>query len=151
MRTCVREAVRAGLPTIAECGGFLYLGEELKDAEGNGFAMCGALPGQAESKGRLVRFGYGLVSSEQKTMLFRPGEKVPVHEFHYWDTAEPGSDLTLTKQSTGRTWAFGYAGDALYAGFPHLYLAGRPDGSTETLAERFARAAKRYAAGRREK
>lgn len=151
MRACVREAVRAGLPTVAECGGFLYLGEELKDAEGNGFAMCGALPGQAEGKGRLVRFGYGMVSSEKETMLLRPGEKVPVHEFHYWDTAEPGSDLTLTKQSTGRTWAFGYAGDALYAGFPHLYLAGRPEGSTETLAERFARAAKRYAAGRREK
>ena len=78
-------------------------------------------------------------------MLFRPGEEIPVHEFHYWDTTAPGSDLTLTKNSNGKQWEFGYAGETLYAGFPHLYPAGEisPAGG-ETLAGRFAAAARRF-------
>ena len=105
--------------------------------------MAGLLPGHAEGKGRLVRFGYGRIGCEKKSMLFSPGEEIPVHEFHYWDTDAPGSDLTLTKHSTGKQWAFGYAGETLYAGFPHLYLAGYAGG--ETLAERFVKAARENA------
>ena len=79
-------------------------------------------------------------------MLFRPGEQVPVHEFHYWDTTEQGEDLTLTKNSNGKQWEFGYANESLYAGFPHLYLAGHADGcgEGETIAQRFAAAAREY-------
>ena len=73
-------------------------------------------------------------------MLVHLGEQIPVHEFHYWDTTEPGCDLTLTKSSNGKQWNFGYAGDTIYAGFPHLYL-GNP-----VLAVRFTEAARRFAA-----
>ena len=150
MKESIREAVRAGIPMIAECGGFLYLGEELADEEGRTWPMCGALPGRAEGKGRLVRFGYGRISCGKESMLFRPGEQVPVHEFHYWDTTAQGEDLTLTKNSNGKEWSFGFANESLYAGFPHLYLAGRPEGcrGEETLAGRFAAAAREYRAGR---
>ena len=143
MRGSVREAVRGGLPAIAECGGFLYLGEMLQDTQGRSWPMCGALAGCAEGKGKLVRFGYGTISCTEESMLFRPGEEIPVHEFHYWDTSEPGGDLTLTKHSSGARWRFGYATDTMYAGFPHLYLAAGAGG--ETLAERFVRAARKRA------
>lgn len=130
MLESIREAVKGGLPTIAECGGFLYLSESLEDSEGHEWPMAGALPGHAKNAGKLVRFGYGHISSEEDNMLLRAGEQVPVHEFHYWDTTENGSDMTLTKVSNGKQWRFGYAGDTLYAGFPHLYIA-------NGLAERF--------------
>ena len=137
MRESIREAVTAGLPTIAECGGFLYLSSELKDAEGRNWPMVGVLPGSGSNAGRLVRFGYGYISSDADSMLLRAGEQVPVHEFHYWDTTADGCDMTLTKLSTGARWNFGFASDTLYAGFPHLYIAGC------RLAERFVKACRR--------
>lgn len=138
MRRSVREAVNGGLPTVAECGGFLYLGASLKDEEGREYPMAGVLPGRAAGQDHLVRFGYGHVTCDRPSLLFRPGESIPVHEFHYWDSSEIGSDLTLTKFSNGKTWRFGYANETLYAGFPHLYFSGSP-----ALAERFVRAAEK--------
>ena len=40
MRKAVHDAVADGLPTIAECGGFLYLHETLCDDEGVCYQMC---------------------------------------------------------------------------------------------------------------
>lgn len=45
MREAVRAAVAGGLPTVAECGGFLYLNRLLSDGEGRDWPMAGALPG----------------------------------------------------------------------------------------------------------
>ena len=141
LRSEIREAVKAGLPTIAECGGFLYLSRELEDAEGVVWPMAGLLPGAAKNAHKLVRFGYGWIEAPEDSLLFRKGEQIPVHEFHYWDSTETGSDLTLRKASTGKTWAFGFVTGTLYAGFPHLYLAG----SQGRLAKRFVRAAEEAA------
>ncbi len=47
MRRAVREAVLAGLPTIAECGGFMYLQTQLEDADGVTHPMVGVIPGKA--------------------------------------------------------------------------------------------------------
>ena len=137
MLASVREAVRGGLPTVAECGGFLYLSASLEDSEGKDWTMAGVLPGEGSNAGKLVRFGYGYISGENDSLLLRAGEQVPVHEFHYWDTTADGSDMTLTKVSNGKQWTFGYASDTLYAGFPHLYLGGGG------LAERFVSACRK--------
>ncbi len=140
MLASVRDAVRGGMPTVAECGGFLYLSKKLADADGKSWDMAGALPGEAANTGKLVRFGYGYISTDKDSLLFRKGDAVPIHEFHYWDTTDAGSDLHLTKASNGKEWEFGFAGSSLYAGFPHLYFAGN-DG---LLAKRFVEAAKKY-------
>ncbi|MBR1457431.1 MAG: cobyrinate a,c-diamide synthase, partial [Oscillospiraceae bacterium] len=85
MRESVREAVLAGLPTVAECGGFLYLQQSLEDEGGRVWPMCAALPGMGYRTPRLQRFGYETLLSEEDTLLLRRGESLPVHEFHYWD------------------------------------------------------------------
>ena len=144
MRRQIREEIAAGLPTIAECGGFLYLGKTLADGEGNRYAMAGVLPGEASGRGRLVRFGYARVRAERESMLFRPGEEIPVHEFHYWDTTAGGEDLEAVRASGGQSWDFGFATETMYAGFPHLYLGGEAK-----LAERFVVAAEKYRAMKR--
>ena len=139
MLASIRQAVASGLPTVAECGGFLYLSQKLEDANGKTWDMVGALPGAAANSGKLVRFGYGYISTTEDSMLFRPGDRIPIHEFHYWDTTEAGSDLHLTKASNGKEWDFGFASDTLYAGFPHLYFAGNHG----LLAKRFVDAARK--------
>lgn len=140
MRRAVREAVLSGMPTVAECGGFLYLGQSLQDETGAPHPMAGALPGDGLRGTRLVRFGYTELTAREPSLLFEPGDRVPAHEFHYWDCTENGASLAAQKPVTGRTWDCAFTGPSLYAGFPHLYFAGSP-----RLAERFAQAAARYA------
>ena len=141
MRRAVAEAVRGGLPTAAECGGFLYLCAALSDSSGGRFPMAGVLPGEAADAGKSVRFGYAELSAEEDSLLFRAGETFPVHEFHHWDTTANGDAFRLMKPLSGINWREGYAGRTLYAAFPHLYFAGSP-----VLAERFVCAAENYGA-----
>lgn len=141
MRTVIKAAVESGLPTVAECGGFLYLGQTLADAEGTPHPMVGVLPGAGFRVGRLVRFGYAALTAHADSMLFRAGETYPVHEFHHWDSTANGADCTAAK-ANGRQWDCCFANAHLYAGFPHLYWAGTP------LPRRFADAACRYNEGK---
>ena len=127
-----------GLPTVAECGGFLYLGQTLEDDAGTAHPMAGVLPGQGFRVGRLVRFGYAALTPQADSMLFRAGEPVPVHEFHHWDSTCNGTAFTAQK-ANGRHWDCGFANEHLYAGFPHLYWADTP------LPQRFVTAAAQYA------
>ena len=95
--------------------------------------MCGVLPGAGVRTDRLQRFGYAWLETDTSSMLFRAGERVPVHEFHYWDSTQNGSDLRAVKPD-GRQWPCAFATPRLYAGFPHLPLGGEAP-----LAERFVR------------
>ena len=137
MRTAVRKAVENGLPTVAECGGFLYLCRSLQDADGSFHPMTGVLPGEGAGTGKLVRFGYAHLTAREDSLLLRAGETVPVHSFHHWDCTRNGDAFALEKPVTGRAWREGFASPTLYAAFPHLYFAGQP-----RLAERFVQAAK---------
>ncbi len=134
MRKGVAAAVGAGIPTVAECGGFLYLQQSLADAQGRDWPMCGTLPGRGFGTGRLRRFGYELLEARDDSLLFRAGERIPAHEFHYWDSTDSGAALTARKPD-GRSWSCGHAAANLYAAFPHLHFGGE-----FPLAERFVRA-----------
>ena len=134
----IKRKIESGLPTAAECGGFLYLGQSLTDAEGQSWPMAGVLPGEAKDAGRLVRFGYAALSADSDSMLFRAGESFPVHEFHHWDSTANGTALAAKKPVGGAEWRCGFIDEHFYAGFPHLYWAGTP------LPQRFAAAAENY-------
>jgi len=134
----IKQKIESGLPTAAECGGFLYLGQSLTDAEGQSWPMAGVLPGEAKDAGRLVRFGYAALSADSDSMLFRAGESFPIHEFHHWDSTANGVALAAKKPVGGAEWRCGFIDEHFYAGFPHLYWAGTP------LPQRFAAAAENY-------
>lgn len=139
MLQSVKAAIESGLPTLAECGGFLYIGTELEDGEGKMWPMVGALPGISTKKERLVRFGYALLETQKDSMLFKKGEEVPIHEFHYWDTTANGEDLHAKKPYGKRNWECAFTSDTFYAGFPHIYLAGE-----QGLGTRFVEAARKH-------
>ena len=134
----IKQKIESGLPTAAECGGFLYLGQSLTDAEGQSWPMAGVLPGEAKDAGRLVRFGYATLSADSDSLLFRAGESFPIHEFHHWDSTANGMALAAKKPVGGAEWRCGFVNEHFYAGFPHLYWAGTP------LPQRFAAAAENY-------
>lgn len=126
MRDSVRRAVLAGLPTIAECGGFMYLTRSI-----GGYPMAEVIETDCFNTGKLCRFGYTTISAERDNLLLAAGESIRAHEFHYWDAENPGANMKSRKPS-GRGWDCAYATDTLYAGYPHLYFPSNPN-----VAERF--------------
>lgn len=127
LRRDIFRAVRGGLPTVAECGGFLYLGKELMDNEDQSHPMCGVFDGTGIRTDRPVRFGYAELTATYSGLLLDAGQTVPVHSFHYWDSTENGSDLHAVKPGSGRTWETGFVSETLYAAFEHLHFAGTPE------------------------
>ena len=47
MKDMIREKLKAGMPCMAECGGFMYLHEEMEGMDGNFYQMAGVIPGKA--------------------------------------------------------------------------------------------------------
>lgn len=121
MRESIRDAIADGLPTIAECGGFMVLTENIGK-----FPMVGAIKTSCYNAKKLQRFGYTTISAEKESLLFAADASIRAHEFHYWDAENPGGDLVSRKPS-GKTWKCAYATDTLYAGYPHLYFPSNPD------------------------
>lgn len=145
MRAAIREAATEGLPTVAECGGFLYLHTTLTDREGHSYPMAGVLPGKCHDTGRLVRFGY--IELEENSDYFLPrGSRIRAHEFHYYDSEDNGADGTASKPTTGRTYPCIHAGENHWYGFPHLYYPSCP-----AFAEQFVEKAVQYKQHRKEK
>ena len=120
MLQSIRNAIANGLPTIAECGGFMYLTENI-----SGHPMVGAIKTSCYNAKKLQRFGYTTISAEKDSLLFAAGTSIRAHEFHYWDAENPGSDL-LSQKPSGKSWKCVYATDTLYAGYPHLYFPSNP-------------------------
>lgn len=124
MLQSVKEAVEGGLPTLAECGGFLYLHESLEDDKDKHYPMAGVLKGKAYRTGRLGRFGYIELTAEKDQLLFQAGEGIRAHEFHYWDSENCGADCHAVKASGLGQWDCVHGRENLYAGFPHIYFYG---------------------------
>ena len=116
MRASVRAALERGVPCIAECGGFMYLTSGIA-----GRTMTGVFPGGCFDAGKLTRFGYATLTAQRDSMLFAAGEQIPAHEFHRWDAENPGEDF-LAEKPSGRSWRCAYAGETLYAGYPHFHF-----------------------------
>ncbi len=78
----LRRRVEGGFPVYAECGGLMYLGEELV-VEGQRFPMSGVLPISFGLSKRPQGHGYTVVSVERDNPYFPTGSQIRGHEFHY--------------------------------------------------------------------
>lgn len=134
----IRNAVRGGMPVIAECGGFMYLHEELQTESGKAYTMAGVIAGKAFPTNKLQRFGYVTMRAHSDCLLCDAGESLKAHEFHFWDSTDAGAGFTASK-SDGRAWKCCHVSETVYAGFPHLYFP-----SDLRTALRFAAACARY-------
>ena len=142
MCTRIREVILDGMPCLAECGGFMYLHQEMEDMEGKQRRVCGVIPGRAYRTPKLNRFGYITLTEKQDTGL---GE-IPAHEFHYFDSTDCGEDFHAAKPASKRGWDCIHDQGRLMAGFPHLYYYGNP-----RVPARFLKNALEYKKERRQK
>ena len=133
----IRENILAGMPTIAECGGFMYLHDELSDGE-NSYSMAGVIKGRAFRTERLQRFGYITMTAGTDGLICGRGGSVRAHEFHYWDSTNCGNGFAAEK-TNGTRYDCCHHTEELYAGFPHIYLC-----SDLSAAERFVKKCIKY-------
>ena len=142
---------------LAECGGFLYLHRTLEDPDGKKWQMVGLLDADAFRTKKLSRFGYITLKTNQTKPVLLPdqmpdqmesknldetengkhkektergeNDRVAIrgHEFHYWDSTDPGTALLAEKPLSLRNWACMHVSDRMIAGFPHLYYRSDPN------------------------
>ncbi len=137
MLNTIKKAFIAGMPTVAECGGFMYLHTYIHN-QNCVFDMAGALDGECHFKGKLVRFGY-IELEEKHSNFLPPDEKIRAHEFHYYDSTDNGTDCIATKPATGRKYDCVISRDNYWLGFPHIYYPSNPH-----FAENFVKKAQEY-------
>lgn len=126
MKESIKNAIEAGMPSLAECGGFMYLHKLIVDDKGNKWGMVGAIDGEVSYKGKLVRFGYVEIK-EKESIALKKDSSIKAHEFHYYDSTVNGNDCIATKPVNKKKWSCIHAGENYFWGFPHLYYPSAPE------------------------
>ncbi|MBM4285717.1 MAG: cobyrinate a,c-diamide synthase [Deltaproteobacteria bacterium] len=131
LRRAIREAAAAGLPIYAECGGLMYLSDEIRTTEGRAFPMTGVLPLQVRMLPRLQALGYREVTLAASCLLGPAGARGRGHEFHYSEIVSGADGLARLYRLTPRTGKEetreGFAVHNVLASYVHLHFAGNPD------------------------
>ncbi len=89
-REDVRRAVDDGMPVFAECGGLMYLSEQIRTADGD-YPMTGVLPASAVMTDRIQALGYVEARVAGATAVLAPGSTFRGQEYHY-SRLEPAPD-----------------------------------------------------------
>ena len=66
-------------------------------SDGKHWEMAGVYPFDAYRTNRLRRFGY-------VRLLTSSGQEIHGHEFHYWESEDPGTDWEAVKPTGNRSW-----------------------------------------------
>lgn len=122
MRKEMQRVLGMGMPCIAECGGFMYLHDQMEGEDGIQYPMCGVIEGTAFRTGHLVHFGYATLTSNRSHTYQRTGETLKAHEFHYWDSTDSGESYHAVKPDGKRHWECVHVRGSLFAGYPHLHF-----------------------------
>lgn len=86
LRADIREAIAAGLPTYAECGGLMYLARSIRSGK-NTVSMVGAIPGDVTMHPKPIGRGYVILQPNSNhpwaNVSATSGTPLHAHEFHY--------------------------------------------------------------------
>ncbi len=141
LREQLRQAHAAGLPIYGECGGLMYLTEAITDIHGVTHPMVGLLPGRTRMEQR-VTLGYRLLQAQHDTWLWRKGETMRGHEFHYSTWQDRPATFPYLYEFQPDTYRLtaqleGVWQGNLLASYTHLHFLAKPE-----LAARFVAAAR---------
>jgi cobyrinic acid a,c-diamide synthase len=137
----LKQIIQLGIPTYAECGGLMYLCEQLIDLQAETWSMVGVIPSQVTMQAKLT-LGYRQAKALQASPLVPASQTVIGHEFHR-------SQLTVTASSplwqlqgmhnSSRQLSEGWRIKQLHASYLHLHW-----GEFNFLAQRFIQCCRNY-------
>ena len=143
LRNQIRAISQSGMPIYAECGGFMYLCDEVQDQNATRHAMAGCFPFTAQMSTRLKALGYREITLIQNTILGPAGQTVRGHEFHYSELKKLDSGTDTVYRLTDRIGVDqppqGYYTNRTLGSYTHLHFGSQPQ-----VAEHFVGACADY-------
>ncbi|WP_286269437.1 cobyrinate a,c-diamide synthase [Thalassotalea hakodatensis] len=117
----------SGKPILAECGGMLYLLEQLTDLKGQTYTMADVMPGKAKMQDKLAAIG-----SQWVELPLQPGGTLQNnvmrgHSFHY-SCAEVSLEpwCQTIHHPSERAGEFVYRSNNILASYMHWYFPSNP-------------------------
>ncbi len=120
----IHERVSKGFPVYAECGGMMYLCNQIIDLKGNAFDMCGIYNANVKMTTRLKRFGYAIADYK--------GVETKCHEFHRSEIIvneeEKNYSLQyqLRKPAKDKHWECGLKVNNCLGAYAHVHFYANP-------------------------
>ncbi|AEB59142.1 cobyrinate a,c-diamide synthase [Ectopseudomonas mendocina] len=126
MADAIRVHHQAGKPLLAECGGMLYLLDELRDKQGSSGRMLGLLSGSAALQPRLTALAL------QEVTL--PEGELRGHSYHHSRLESPLEPVAQGRCPNGKPVAEAvYRLGRLTASYIHFYLPSNPEAAAALL------------------
>ncbi|MDK2820518.1 MAG: cobyrinic acid a,c-diamide synthase [Clostridia bacterium] len=137
----LRRRVINGMPVYAECGGLMYLTQQITDLDGCNWPMAGIIPASCIMQNKLVGLGYREAILLNNNLFGNKGDKVKGHEFHYSALIKDKNDLSAAYiwKVNGSVRYDGYASNNVLASYLHLHFLGN-----QKAAKNFLKACKDY-------
>jgi cobyrinic acid a,c-diamide synthase len=131
MRNSILETANQGTVIYGECGGMMYLLDELIDTEGRSFKMCGVLEGTSRMESKRQGLGYISVSALYDNPLCKKGDTFRSHEFHWSRLSDIPKDTIFayeTRKSNGKRCGLDgiYSKDNIIASYTHVHFSSNP-------------------------
>ncbi|MBU1169428.1 MAG: cobyrinate a,c-diamide synthase [Proteobacteria bacterium] len=130
LRNEIKAGCNEGLPIYGECGGFMYLCQEIRDFKHECFSMTGCFPFKAVMLEKLRSLGYREVTLNDQSLIGHKGQVVRGHEFHY-SRIEDDHGADKVYRVSPRTGDFvteeGYRVNRTLGSYIHLHFGSCPD------------------------
>jgi cobyrinic acid a,c-diamide synthase len=131
-RSELKHLAEEGLPIYAECGGLMYLGNEIVLEEAS-YPMAGVLPVVFGLSQKPKGHGYTIVTVDGKNPFYPEGMEIRGHEFHYsWVASfEETADCRLVFSMKRGTGFLNHRDGVCYknvlATYTHIHASGTPE------------------------
>src|SRR3972149_6731785 len=129
MKESIRKAHKNGVVIYGECGGMMYLLEQLVDFKNKTYEMCGILKGMTKMENKRQGLGYVTVQAQHDNLLCNNGDVFRAHEFHWSSLHVPEGTsyaYTISKCDENKTKADGLFADRVMGSYAHVHFATDP-------------------------
>jgi cobyrinic acid a,c-diamide synthase len=150
LRKEIKKNCTKGMPIYGECGGFMYLCEELWDQKGIRYPMSGCFPFTTKMSTRLKTLGYREITLTKDTIIGESGQRIRGHEFHYSELTKLSTDVVTAYQISDRVGMKkppdGYLVNRTLGSYNHLHF-----GSQQEAAKYFVESCLTYQGERKKR
>lgn len=127
----IKDYGQKGRPIYGECGGFMYLMNEIRDLQGEGYPMVGLFPMISVMEQRLKSLGYREIVTKEPSVLGPTDTRIRGHEFHYSHVIETrqasASIYKMTDRKATDKGEEGFMKKNVLGSYVHLHWGSNPE------------------------
>jgi len=126
----LRKFAQSGKPMVAECGGLMYLGDQLINEDGKSFGMVGIFSFSTDISSKQLSIGYRDLGSPSGNSQDLKGIRLRGHEFHYSKFIDNAEEplMVHVSESRGPEVRDGFRYKNCFAFYSHIYWASSLEG-----------------------